>query len=107
MTKVFRPYITKFVILYLHDIFIYRGRIEEHIEHILLVLESLIKERLHIIRRGVSSSNSNWCILGFVIWQGLSMNPCNAVLEWLVPRNVYDIIIFHGIANFYSKFIID
>ena len=41
--------------------------------------------------------------LGFVISQeGMKMNPENfkEIVEWPSPRNIYDVIIFHGLASF-------
>jgi len=46
--------------------------------------------------------------LGFVISrEGLKMDPkkVREILECPLPRNVFEAHIFHGLANFYRKFI--
>ncbi|GJR64631.1 putative reverse transcriptase domain-containing protein [Tanacetum coccineum] len=47
MNKVCRPYLDKFVIVFIDDILIYPKTQEEHVEHLRLVLELLNKEKLY------------------------------------------------------------
>ncbi|GJZ31018.1 putative reverse transcriptase domain-containing protein [Tanacetum coccineum] len=48
MNRVCRPYLDKFVIVFIDDILIYCKTREEHVEHLRLVLELLRKEKLFI-----------------------------------------------------------
>ncbi len=41
MNRVFRPYLNRFVILFIDDILIYSYSTEEHDEHLMLVLQIL------------------------------------------------------------------
>nr|GEZ59520.1 retrotransposon protein, putative, Ty3-gypsy subclass [Tanacetum cinerariifolium] len=47
MNRVCRPYLDKFVIVFINDILIYSKAQEEHVEHLRLVLELLKKEKLY------------------------------------------------------------
>ncbi|GKA68612.1 putative reverse transcriptase domain-containing protein [Tanacetum coccineum] len=47
MNRVCRPYLDKFVIVFIDDILIYAKTREEHVEHLRLVLELLKKEKLY------------------------------------------------------------
>ncbi|GJV23305.1 putative reverse transcriptase domain-containing protein [Tanacetum coccineum] len=47
MNKVCRPYLDKFVIVFIDDILIYSMTQEEHVEHLRLVLKLLKKEKLY------------------------------------------------------------
>nr|GEU31532.1 putative reverse transcriptase domain-containing protein [Tanacetum cinerariifolium] len=48
MNRVYRPYLDKFVIMFIDDILIYSKTREEHVEHLRLVLELLRKEKMFI-----------------------------------------------------------
>ncbi|GJT72158.1 putative reverse transcriptase domain-containing protein, partial [Tanacetum coccineum] len=47
MNRVCRPYLDKFVIVFIYDILIYSKTWEEHVKHLRLVLELLKKEKLY------------------------------------------------------------
>ncbi|GJW27451.1 putative reverse transcriptase domain-containing protein [Tanacetum coccineum] len=47
MNRVCRPYLDKFVIVFIDDVLIYSKTREEHVEHLRLVLELLKKEKLY------------------------------------------------------------
>jgi hypothetical protein len=47
MHRVFRPYLDKFVVIFINDILIYSKSPEKHAEHLKLVLEKLREHRLY------------------------------------------------------------
>src|SRR5436190_11408511 len=47
MNQILRPYIDKFVLVYLDDILIYSNSDEEHLEHLRLVFEALREYKLY------------------------------------------------------------
>ena len=47
MNRVFRPYVDKFVVVFIHDILVYSKDRENHDTHLRVMLETLRKERLY------------------------------------------------------------
>jgi len=47
INSVLRPYLEKFVILYLDDILIYSKTLDDHVEHVRTVLKTLLKNNLY------------------------------------------------------------
>ena len=47
MNRIFRPYLDKFVIVFIDDILIYSGSGEEHAEHLMIILQTLREHRLY------------------------------------------------------------
>ncbi|GKA98696.1 putative reverse transcriptase domain-containing protein [Tanacetum coccineum] len=77
MNRVCRPYLDKFVIVFIDDILIYSKTQEEHVEHLRLVLELLKKEKLKI----------------------------EAVKNWKAPKTLTEVRSFLGLAGYYHRFI--
>ena len=47
MNRVFQPYLDRFVIVFIYDVLVYSGSLEEHSEHLRIVLRTL-RERQFI-----------------------------------------------------------
>ena len=108
MNEVLKEFTGKFVIVYLDDILIFSQNREEHLRNIKLVLRTLQKEKLLINLKKCRFLKKELVYLGFVVSEeGLKMDSdkVQAILNWSVPRNAYEVRIFHGLASFYRKFI--
>ncbi|GKD52005.1 putative reverse transcriptase domain-containing protein [Tanacetum coccineum] len=108
MNKVCRPYLDKFVIVFIDDILIYSKTQKEHVEHLRLVLELLKKEKLY----AKFSKCEFWLrevqFLGHVInGNVIHVDPSKieAVKNWKAPRTPTEVRSFLGLAGYYCRFI--
>ncbi|GJZ48702.1 putative reverse transcriptase domain-containing protein [Tanacetum coccineum] len=108
MNRACRPYLDKFVIVFIDDILIYSKTREEHVEHLRLVLELLKREKLY----AKFSKCEFWLrevqFLRHVInGNGIHVDPSKieAVKNWKAPRTPSEVRWFLGLAGYYHRFI--
>jgi hypothetical protein len=101
MNKVFMEYLDRFVVVFIDNILIFSKTMEEHEEHLRLVLEKLRSNQLY----AKFSKCEFWLIevafLGHVISAGgVSVDPgkIKDVLNWMPPTTVSEIRSFLGLA---------
>ncbi|GKF22654.1 putative reverse transcriptase domain-containing protein [Tanacetum coccineum] len=87
MNRLCKPYLDKFVIVFIDDILIYSRNKEEYANHMRIILELLKKEK----------------------FQGLHVDPAKieAVKNWTSPTTLIEISQFLGLAGYYRRFIKD
>ncbi|GJX08692.1 putative nucleotidyltransferase, ribonuclease H [Tanacetum coccineum] len=108
MNRVCRPYLNKFVIVFIDGILIYSKSKEEHEVHLKLILELLEREKLF----GKFSKCEFWLqevhFLGHVMnSEGIHVDPSKikAVKNWKPPKTPTEIRSFLGLAGYYRRFI--
>ncbi|MBE2321103.1 RNA-directed DNA polymerase [Solirubrobacter sp. CPCC 204708] len=90
MNKVFRPYLDKFVVVFIDDIFIYSKSKQEHAFHIRKVLQFLRDHQLYAKKEKCEFWLKEVKFLGHVIFeQGIAVDPSKveAVLNWERPKS--------------------
>ncbi|GJR62397.1 putative reverse transcriptase domain-containing protein [Tanacetum coccineum] len=108
MNRVCKPYLDKFIIVFIDDILIYSKNKQEHEEHLKLILELLKKEELY----AKFSKCEFWIpkvqFLGHVIdSQGIHVDPAKikSIKDWASPKSPMEIRQFLGLAGYYRRFI--
>nr|GFB70655.1 putative reverse transcriptase domain-containing protein [Tanacetum cinerariifolium] len=83
--RVCKPYLDKFVIVFIDDILIYSKDKKGHEEHLNAILELLKKEE----------------------FQGIYMDPAKieSVKDWASPKSLIEIRLFLGLVGYYWRFI--
>ncbi|GJY51527.1 putative reverse transcriptase domain-containing protein [Tanacetum coccineum] len=108
MNRVCKPYLDKFVIVFIDDILIYSKDEKEHEEHLKAILELLKKEKLY----AKFSKCEFWIpkvqFLRHVIdSRGIHVDPAKieSIKDWASPKTPTEIRQFLGLAGYYRRFI--
>nr|GEZ69923.1 retrotransposon protein, putative, Ty3-gypsy subclass [Tanacetum cinerariifolium] len=108
MNWVCKPYLDKFVIVFINDILIYSKSKEEHEGYLRQILNLLKKEELY----AKFSKCEFWIyrvqFLGHVIdCRGIQVDPAKigSIKDWVSPKTPTQIRQFLGLAGYYRRFI--
>ncbi|GJT35279.1 putative reverse transcriptase domain-containing protein [Tanacetum coccineum] len=104
MNWVCKPYLDKFVIVFIDDILIYSKNKQEHEEHLKLILELLKKEELYAKFFKCEFWIPKVPFLGYVIdSQGIHVDPAKieSIKDWASPKSPTEIHQFLGLAGYY------
>ncbi|KAI9200511.1 hypothetical protein LWI28_009303 [Acer negundo] len=105
-----RAFIGKFVVVYFDDILIYSKNLDEHVEHLKLVLGVLRAKKLFANLKKCTFCTDKLVFLGFVVSAkriAVDEEKVKAIKEWPKPTNVGQVRSFHGLASFYRRFVRD
>ncbi|GJX06056.1 reverse transcriptase domain-containing protein [Tanacetum coccineum] len=108
MNRMCKPYLDKFVIVFIDDILIYSRNEKEHEEHLKTILELLKKEELYAKFSKCEFWINTVKFLGHVInSSGIHVDPAKieAVKNWASPTTPSEIRQFLGLAGYYRRFI--
>ncbi|GJV50619.1 putative reverse transcriptase domain-containing protein [Tanacetum coccineum] len=108
MNRVCKPYLDKFVIVFIDDILIYSKMKEDHKVHLRLMLELLTKDKLCAKFSKCEFWLQEVHFLSHVVNQsGIHVDPSKikAVKNWKAPTTPSEVRSFLGLAGYYRRFI--
>lgn len=108
MNELFQPYLRKFVIVFFDDILVYSRTWEEHLQHLEIVFQCLIKHQFFLKKSKCSIAQPSISYLGHIVSaSGVGPDPEKivAMVDWPTPSSVKQLRGFLGLTGFYRKFI--
>ncbi|XP_072094155.1 uncharacterized protein [Arachis hypogaea] len=108
MNRVFRPFLDKFVVIFIDDILVYSKTAKEYEEHLRIVLQILKEQKLYAKLSKCEFWKEEVKFLGHMVSKGgIVVDPSlvEAVMEWERPTMVTEVRSFLGLAGYYRRFI--
>jgi small nuclear ribonucleoprotein (snRNP)-like protein len=108
MNDILRDFLHKFVSVYLDDVRIYNHTLEEHLEHLRLVLQRFKEEGLKLHLKKCFFGLQEMEYLGYHVCAGkiaVSTEKVEAVADWPVPTTQKEVRSFVQLCNFYARLI--
>ncbi|GBG80459.1 hypothetical protein CBR_g30922 [Chara braunii] len=108
MNDLFRPWLDKFVVVYLDDILVFSKTLQEHQGHLRMVLGKLREANFKINAKKCEWAKRQGLYLGHVL-DGDGIKPEDSkiatIRDWPTPRTLTELRSFLGLANYYRKFV--
>ncbi|KAI3827783.1 hypothetical protein L1987_01866 [Smallanthus sonchifolius] len=108
MNRVCKPYLDKFVIVFIDEILIYSKTKADHEQHLRLVLDLLKKEQLYAKFSKCEFWLKEVQFLGHIVNdKGIHVDPAKikTVKNWNAPKTPTEVRSFLGLAGYYRRFI--
>ena len=107
MTHLFREFIGKFIYAYLDNIFIFSKTVEEHQDHIWLVIDQLRESKMVLNPKKCDFFSEKMDCLGHIIDdQGIHADTSKMaqIQNWQTPRTYHDVQRFLGLVQYIQHF---
>jgi hypothetical protein len=107
MNSTLQPVLRKFALVFFNDILVYSRTLDEHVEHLSVVLSLLQKDNWKVKLSKCTFATRSISYLGHVISAtGVQTDPnkVTVVVNWPRPSNIKELCSFFGLAGYYRKF---
>jgi len=107
MDDILWPFTNSFVVFYLDDIFIFSKGLEEHLQHIQQVLQTLQQHKMCANFGKCTFGMSQVQNVGYIIYEkGVDVDPINiqVIRDWPTLTTLTELRRFLGLAIFYWRF---
>ena len=108
MNDILHDMLDIFVVLYLDDILVFSRSLEEHTQHVHLVIQRLLENRLYLKAEKCIFHAPSVEFLGLIVEGGQTRpdpRKIQSIVEWPQPTNRKQLQSFLGFSNFYRRFI--
>nr|prf retrotransposon del1-46 [Lilium henryi] len=108
MNRVFREYLDKFIVVFVDYVLIYSRTQKDHEHHLRISLQLLRNNQLYAKLSKCEFWMEKVKFLGHVVSrEGIVVDPVKvkAVMNWELPKNIFEIRSFLGLAGYYRRFI--
>src|SRR6202522_1105084 len=105
---VLRRHIGKLCHVYMDDIIIWSDSLEEHEQHVRLILQTLKDAALYINKKKTNLFCYEISFLGHIIsLDGIQADPSkvNKIIDWPVPKNLKEVQQFLGLVKYLNTFL--
>ncbi|PKU86672.1 RNA-directed DNA polymerase [Dendrobium catenatum] len=105
---VLKPYLDKCCVVYFDDILVFSSSFEEHLAQLQSIFETLREHQLLINLDKCAFAAAEIHFLGFILSSdGIRTSPQKiaAIWDWPTPKSITEVRSFHGLANYYRRFI--
>jgi len=110
MNHILRTFIGHFVVVYFDDILVYSKSMAEHLDHLESGMKVLREEKLYVNLNKYTFCTDNLVFLSFVVSADsvkVEDEKVKTIKEWPSPKIVREVRSFHGLADFYRRFVKD
>jgi len=110
MNQIFRPYLDKFVVVFIDHVLVYSKDKEEYAHHLQIVLQTLREHQLYAKLKKCEFWLEKVMYLGHILSKkGIKVDPqkIKAIMEWLRLANVTKVRSFLSLVGYYKRFVKD